>query len=933
VDRAGVNPAPTDGTTAAEEVLRELIDARLLTSYEIREEDQEPTRRVEIIHESLLANWPRLVRWQTQDQEGAQIRDELRQAARAWDEHGRHDDRLWTGTAFRELQLWRERYPGGLTEIEEDFATAMAVFAGKRRRRRRITAAVGISLLIVVLAVVTGLWRRSVLHERRAEAQKLIALGTLEMEDYPTAALVHAKQSLGMADSEEARHLALEALWQGPTAFVVSENDTDSASFSPDGSWLVNMLGKQGDRKKGNLVLVSRTGEQRVVHLPPGTGEIRSPRIRFGAEEDFFLSEASFSSEVGETIALWSAPEGRVLASSAPVDDSERLRARAIFADAKGPLALFTRHDGDLMHVETLRPDGEHQRLGTIRMTYPDSGAQAVCVPGKTGEWLGVVEGNDVSIINIGPDGLSEKRLLGRHKGTLFSFCDPDPFGRFFATVTRSGQIRLWDAAGDRAPTTTDDMRGVFYTNFSPDGSHFIGVDSSPLDTVADGWIWSIEDFEFHLRRRIQRIEQKRWPAFDPIGLRVAMAGPVPATRLWSLGAPAAAEPILLRRGKGASFSYPEFSPDGRWVATYGNRGVALWPLGRREPAVIRLDLSRFVGGLHTGQQGHFVATAADARVSLFPIDGDIPPAGHTVFEVEGTLRLFDLAISPDGEHFAVTGANHQVWIGKDNGGVAPLLEGAKGTFIDFSPDGKILALVSFAKPQTQVVVWDVADARQIAEFQLDDAEIRWDPVFTSDGRLLTGTSKGVVAWNVETGDHEVLVGGNVLGFKASGDGRKLLVSEMGEGGMFDDPTGSPLFYDLDTGVTIRLESHGTRLSSGALNREGTVVATGDQNGIIRVGRVTGEEPHLLFGHESTVGHLALDPHGRWIASAGDDNTVRIWPMPDLSKPPLHTLPRDELIAKIETLTNLRLVRDPESPTGWTLTHEPFQGWETVPTW
>ncbi len=69
-------------------MLRELIDARLLTSYEIHEEDSEPTRRVEIIHESLLANWPRLVRWQTQDAEGAQLRDELRQGARAWDEHG-----------------------------------------------------------------------------------------------------------------------------------------------------------------------------------------------------------------------------------------------------------------------------------------------------------------------------------------------------------------------------------------------------------------------------------------------------------------------------------------------------------------------------------------------------------------------------------------------------------------------------------------------------------------------------------------------------------------------------------------------------------------------------------------------------------------------------------------------------------------------------
>ncbi len=63
-----------------------------------------PSASVEIIHESLLANWPRLVRWQTQDQDGAQLRDELRQAARTWDEHGRHDDRLWTGTAYREFQ-------------------------------------------------------------------------------------------------------------------------------------------------------------------------------------------------------------------------------------------------------------------------------------------------------------------------------------------------------------------------------------------------------------------------------------------------------------------------------------------------------------------------------------------------------------------------------------------------------------------------------------------------------------------------------------------------------------------------------------------------------------------------------------------------------------------------------------------------------------
>ena len=63
------------------------------------------------------------MRWQTQDTEGAQLRDELRQAARTWDEHDRSDDRLWTGIGIPGVRVWRERYPGGLTETEEAFAT------------------------------------------------------------------------------------------------------------------------------------------------------------------------------------------------------------------------------------------------------------------------------------------------------------------------------------------------------------------------------------------------------------------------------------------------------------------------------------------------------------------------------------------------------------------------------------------------------------------------------------------------------------------------------------------------------------------------------------------------------------------------------------------------------------------------------------------
>jgi hypothetical protein len=95
---------------------------------------------------------------------------------------------------------------------------------------------------------------------------------------------------------------------------------------------------------------------------------------------------------------------------------------------------------------------------------------------------------------------------------------------------------------------------------------------------------------------------------------------------------------------------------------------------------------------------------------------------------------------------------------------------------------------------------------------------------------------------------------------------------------------------------------------------------------------VAGEEPHLLLGHASYLQSVAISPDGRWVASESDD-ARHLWPMPDLSKPPLHTLPHAELMAKLDALTNLRLVRNPGSPTGWKLDVGPFPGWRDVPTW
>ncbi|MGH9660227.1 MAG: protein kinase domain-containing protein, partial [Bryobacteraceae bacterium] len=144
-------------------VLEALVDARLLTAYEPESLDGEVAgrRRIEIVHESLLTAWPRLVRWQTQDQDGAQLRDQLRQAARLWEARGKPEDLLWTGTSFREYGLWRERYAGTLSEAENTFARAMTARAARRRIQRRAGVGALIAASLIVAIDMSVLWRQS----------------------------------------------------------------------------------------------------------------------------------------------------------------------------------------------------------------------------------------------------------------------------------------------------------------------------------------------------------------------------------------------------------------------------------------------------------------------------------------------------------------------------------------------------------------------------------------------------------------------------------------------------------------------------------------------------------------------------------------------------------------------------------------------------
>ena len=137
--------------------------------------------------------------------------------------------------------------------------------------------------------------------------------------------------------------------------------------------------------------------------------------------------------------------------------------------------------------------------------------------------------------------------------------------------------------------------------------------------------------------------------------------------------------------------------------------------------------------------------------------------------------------------------------------------------------------------------------------------------------------------------------------------------------------------FDAETRTFEEITSHGNRVSAVALDPTGMIVVTGDADGVVRAGPITGEAPHLLFGHELAIWSVAVSPDGKWIASASQDGTIRLWPMPE--GPPFHTLPYKEILERLRSLTNLRVVPDENSGTGYRVEIGPFLGWAHLPDW
>jgi ABC-type dipeptide/oligopeptide/nickel transport system ATPase component len=188
------------------QLIDDLASARLL-SKSLDTRGEAPVEMVDIIHETLIANWDRLRLAIAEQREALQQRVRFEQALGEWEERAHDNEYLLAGVWLAEAEALDRR---GDVALQGDAAQALlkqsvAHREAARQRLLRISMianiALGSTLVVALIAgiLVAQLWAASDRNARRSRAQFLVAEGQRNAPEAPLLGLRLALEGLAGA--------------------------------------------------------------------------------------------------------------------------------------------------------------------------------------------------------------------------------------------------------------------------------------------------------------------------------------------------------------------------------------------------------------------------------------------------------------------------------------------------------------------------------------------------------------------------------------------------------------------------------------------------------------------------------------------------------------------------------------------------------------
>jgi WD40 repeat protein/DNA-binding SARP family transcriptional activator len=866
-------PHPTSSDSAFDTSdISTVID--LFGRYRLLTFDRDPLTRgatVEVAHEALLREWPRLREWLDESRADVRLQRLLAGETAEWQKAGKDDAYLLRGARLDQYGGWPEEANVSLTEEEQAFLAAS--FAARDQRRAEEEARI----------------------QRELEtAQQLAETEKQRAEEQAEAAAELRRRAIILAGA-----LGIAALLAVAAFFFANQSNINAAESE------ANAVVAQENAD----LAATREGEALQEAAARATAEAVAVAERNTAEEQTKLS-TSRELALAALNNLDEDPERSILLALEALgvshtNEAEEALHRAVQA-SQVRLLLQPKEENSTLEV-LFSPDGSQlltgDTAGEAILWDAETGEKLVTFDGHKEDW---VQASDISYVmspDYNPDGT--RVATGGEDGTL-RIWDPEtgqelmaieahedrvdgvafsPDGAKILTASHDNTAKIWDAETGENLLTVEEIHppeweiwqtGAWGADFSPDGSRFA---TAGMDGRAK--VWDAETGEELLV--LTGHDDPVWDvAFSPDGTLIATSSVSSEAKIWDAET---GEEIHNLDGHSGELRELDFSHDGTLLGTASADGQAkIWDVASgRELATLAGHKDR-VMGIDFSPDGSQIATSSrDHTARIWEVGGGRESLAWGG-EEEGVTAL---SYSPDGQrlatinwdgltriHNALTGERLLVLEGHDDWAGA----------IDYSPDGKLIASAS---DDGTAIVRDAQTGEQI--FRLDGHDGEWvnDLAFSADSTLLAtvGRDNYAVIWDLVSGterqrfDH----GDWVWGVSLSPDGRLLAAGGMDTGIVGEPGDGGIIVWDLESGERVHeLLGHIQQVKKTIFSPDGAQLFTTSWDGTARLwDMTTGETLFVLDGHTGPVWNASLSPDGSIAATGAADGRVILW---DLTK-------------------------------------------------
>ncbi|MBT9315037.1 nSTAND1 domain-containing NTPase [Leptothoe spongobia] len=521
---------------------------------------------------------------------------------------------------------------------------------------------------------------------------------------------------------------------------------------------------------------------------------------------------------------------------------------------------------------------------GTVRL-WNAHGKLLQVLTGHQGSVIDVAFSHDSQLIGSAGDDYTVRlwdltgqcvQILTGHTGSVNSLAF-SPTHKLLASASNDHTVRIWTHDGQWLKTLEGHLDWVRSVAFSADGQHLVSAseDGTLCLWNAEGEL--LQAMSSHAGWVLQAV-------FSPDGQHIVSGGDDHLIKLWNL------DGELLQYFEGHQNWVRDlcFSPDGsRLISASDDQNIHIWDLHGRlldtlkghRGSILSLDIN--------SKGSQLISASDDNTIRLWQLESrDVTKlAGHYGI-------VWDVCWRPDNTQLVSAGADQtlKVWSSGEDGKHTLLhtIHGHNSSIysVDWSPDGQMIASAS---ADHTVKLWTV-DGQPLHTFQRHHNAV-WSVKFSPDGTYLAsaGSDRNIRLWDTDGSPLGQLSGhaGTVWTVAFSPDGR-YLVSGSEDGtlrrwSLAGIETGDINFADHPGDI---LSGHTGSVWAVAVSPDGETIASAGSDNTVRLWQ-NGKLIHTLRGHHDWVRSVSFGLDGNVIASASDDGTIQCW---HISGQLLHTL-------------------------------------------